>query len=61
MEEELNKIEQDIGKLRVQLPSSVKEDLQTVEARQRQLESKVRELWSGFGLDQREDYEQRSD
>ncbi|GMN66913.1 hypothetical protein TIFTF001_036016 [Ficus carica] len=55
--EELNKIEQDISTVRVQLLSSVQEDSETVEARERQLESNVRELWSGFGYDQMEEYE----
>ncbi|GMN66919.1 hypothetical protein TIFTF001_036009 [Ficus carica] len=59
VEKEMNKIEQYINTLREQLLPSVEEDSEAVEFLESQL--KVREMWSGFGLDHREEYEQRGD
>ncbi|GMN66917.1 hypothetical protein TIFTF001_036008 [Ficus carica] len=59
VEEELTKIEQYICTPRVQLLSSVEEGVETVEVLESQLESKVREMWSRFGLDPRVEYDNR--
>lgn len=47
-EAQLNKIEQEISKLRLHVVSSFKEDSETVKILKMQLELKVRELWSGL-------------